>query len=171
MQHSCAVVNSPYKRKWWTNSGGPLVNLLWGAKTEKFRFCGNSLRKSVKSRETNREGELICRKAKMEICSVNINNSIWNVARKKCWVFCEMFNLSEMLKSEYPRRRIFAEFCRNHERGRNRGRITFILALSCSSFSLRVVACINKFLWTARIAYVSWRQSCGSVTYWYGSGT
>ncbi len=31
MQRSCSVVNSPYKRKCWTNSGGPLVNsLLWG---------------------------------------------------------------------------------------------------------------------------------------------
>ncbi len=31
MQRSCADVNSPYKRKCWTNSGGPLVNsLLWG---------------------------------------------------------------------------------------------------------------------------------------------
>jgi hypothetical protein len=29
-QRSCADVNSPYKRKCWTNSGGPLVNsLLW----------------------------------------------------------------------------------------------------------------------------------------------
>ena len=31
MQRSCSDVNSPYKRKCWTNSGGPLVNsLLWG---------------------------------------------------------------------------------------------------------------------------------------------
>ncbi len=30
MQRSCADGNSPYKRKCWTNSGGPLVNsLLW----------------------------------------------------------------------------------------------------------------------------------------------
>jgi hypothetical protein len=30
MQRSCADVNSTYKRKCWTNSGGPLVNsLLW----------------------------------------------------------------------------------------------------------------------------------------------
>jgi hypothetical protein len=30
MQCSCADVNSPYKRKCWTNSGGPLINsLLW----------------------------------------------------------------------------------------------------------------------------------------------
>ncbi len=30
MQRSCADVNSSYKRKCWTNSGGPLVNsLLW----------------------------------------------------------------------------------------------------------------------------------------------
>jgi hypothetical protein len=28
MQSSCADVNSPYKRKCWTNSGGPLVNSL-----------------------------------------------------------------------------------------------------------------------------------------------
>ncbi len=28
MQRSCADVNSPYKRKCWTNSGGPLVNSL-----------------------------------------------------------------------------------------------------------------------------------------------
>jgi hypothetical protein len=32
MQRSCADVNSPYKRKCWTNSGGLLVNsLLWGS--------------------------------------------------------------------------------------------------------------------------------------------
>ncbi len=31
MQRPCADVNSPYKRKCWTNSGGPLVNsVLWG---------------------------------------------------------------------------------------------------------------------------------------------
>ncbi len=31
MQRHCADVNSPYKRKCWTNSGGPLTNsLLWG---------------------------------------------------------------------------------------------------------------------------------------------
>ena len=31
MQRSCADVNSSYKQKCWTNSGGPLVNsLLWG---------------------------------------------------------------------------------------------------------------------------------------------
>jgi hypothetical protein len=30
MQRHCADVNSPYKRKCWTNSGGPLTNsLLW----------------------------------------------------------------------------------------------------------------------------------------------
>ncbi len=28
MQRSCADVNSTYKRKFWTNSGGPLVKLL-----------------------------------------------------------------------------------------------------------------------------------------------
>ncbi len=28
MQRSCADMNSPYNRKWWTNSGGPLVNSL-----------------------------------------------------------------------------------------------------------------------------------------------
>jgi hypothetical protein len=31
MQRSCADVSPPYKRKCWTNSGGPVVNsLLWG---------------------------------------------------------------------------------------------------------------------------------------------
>ncbi len=35
MQHPCADVSSPYKRKCWTNSGGPLVNsVLWGTGTE-----------------------------------------------------------------------------------------------------------------------------------------
>ncbi len=34
MQRSCADMNSPYKRKCWANSGGPLVNsLLWGDST------------------------------------------------------------------------------------------------------------------------------------------
>jgi len=34
MQRHCGDVNSPYKRKCWTNSGGPLTNsLLWGRKT------------------------------------------------------------------------------------------------------------------------------------------
>ncbi len=28
MQRPCADVNSPYKRKCWTNSGGPLINFL-----------------------------------------------------------------------------------------------------------------------------------------------
>ncbi len=45
MQRSCADVNSPYKRKCWTNSGGPLVNsLLWGKDMYKKRW-----------RETNQE--------------------------------------------------------------------------------------------------------------------
>ncbi len=31
MQRHCADVSSPYKRKCWTNSGGPITNsLLWG---------------------------------------------------------------------------------------------------------------------------------------------
>ncbi len=46
MQRSCADVNSTYKRKCWTNSGGPLVNLvLWDLGPHGFglRVCEDSL--------------------------------------------------------------------------------------------------------------------------------
>jgi hypothetical protein len=43
MQRHCADVNSPYKRKCWTNSGGPLTNsLLWGYGAVKYREVGCS---------------------------------------------------------------------------------------------------------------------------------
>ncbi len=42
MQCSCADVNSLYKRKCWTNSGGPLVNsLLWGSFILYTGYLGN----------------------------------------------------------------------------------------------------------------------------------
>ncbi len=42
MQRHCADVNSPYKRKCWTNSGGPLTNsLLWVSSSLLFPFPYN----------------------------------------------------------------------------------------------------------------------------------
>ncbi len=59
MQRSCADMNSPYKRKCWTNSGGPLVNsfTLWSTTSSPVQVQASMyVTCSTESRKIKREG-------------------------------------------------------------------------------------------------------------------